>query len=258
MFNAAQYVDDTTLALPPPSSAASFALSVPKRAGNVCSNCPVRATCMPETLTPSELARLDSIICSTRTIRRGESLYRANDTFQSVYAVRSGSFKTVVMHRDGREQVTGFNLAGEMLGLDGVHTERHSCDAIALEDSSVCIVPFSVLEGLCHEMKAMQQHVHRMMSGEIVRESGLMMLLGTMTAEQRVAAFLLNLSQRLKTRGYSAAEFNLRMTREDMGSYLGTTLETVSRTLSRFQKRGLIDTQGKFIRIVDLEGLRAV
>ena len=157
MFNAAQYlddsVDDTTLALAPPPSAASFALSVPKRSGNACSNCPVRATCMPETLTPSELARLDSTICSTRTVRRGESLYRANDTFQSVYAVRLGSFKTVVMHRDGREQVTGFNLAGEMLGLDGVHTDRHSCDAIALEDSSVCIIPFSVLEGLCHEMR---------------------------------------------------------------------------------------------------------
>jgi CRP/FNR family transcriptional regulator len=262
MFNAAQYlddsVDDTTLALAPPPSAASFALSVPKRSGNACSNCPVRATCMPETLTPSELARLDSTICSTRTVRRGESLYRANDTFQSVYAVRLGSFKTVVMHRDGREQVTGFNLAGEMLGLDGVHTDRHSCDAIALEDSSVCIIPFSVLEGLCHDMKSMQQHVHRMMSGEIVRESGLMMLLGTMTAEQRVAAFLLNLSQRLKTLGYSAAEFNLRMTREEMGSYLGMKLETVSRMFSKLHKDELVETHGKQIRIVDFEGLALI
>jgi CRP/FNR family transcriptional regulator len=213
---------------------------------------------MPATLTRPELARLDSVICSTRTIRRGEALYRAHDIFQSVYAVRSGSFKTVVMHRDGREQVTGFNLAGEMLGFDGVHTDRHSCDAIALEDSSVCIIPFSVLEDLCHDMKAMQQHVLRMMSGEIVRESGLMMLLGTMTAEQRVAAFLLNLSQRLKTRGYSAAEFNLRMTREEVGSYLGIKLETVSRMFSKFHKNDLVKTRGKQIRIVDFAGLALI
>ncbi|HWX10631.1 MAG TPA: fumarate/nitrate reduction transcriptional regulator Fnr [Trinickia sp.] len=232
----------------------------PKTAGMSarCSTCSMRSACMPNGLTAEELARFDSIVTATRLVKRGEALYRANDEFHSVYTVRAGSFKTVVMHRDGREQVTGFHLAGEVLGLDGVHSERHNSDAIAIEDSSVCIIPYAMLEALCAESKPLQQQVLRTMSGEIVRESSAMMLLGTMSAEERVATFLLNLSSRLKARGYSPAEFNLRMTREDMGSYLGMTLETVSRTLSRFQKRGLIDTQGKHIRITDLEGLRQV
>jgi CRP/FNR family transcriptional regulator len=172
--------------------------------------------------------------------------------------VRAGSFKTIVMHRDGREQVTGFHLAGDALGLDGVSTGHHSCDSIAIEDSHVCIIPFHLLESLCRELKGVQQHVHRMMSSEIVRESVLMMLLGTMSAEQRVAAFLLNLSTRLKARGYSPAEFYLRMTREEIGSYLGMKLETVSRMFSKFQREGLVDTRGKQIHILDLDGLERI
>jgi CRP/FNR family transcriptional regulator len=160
--------------------------------------------------------------------------------------------------RDGREQVTGFYLPGEPLGLDGVCGEVHRCDAVALEDSTLCIIPFHQLEALCHEMRAMQHHVHRMMSGEIVRESGLMMMLGTMTAEERVAAFLLNLSKRLAALGYSSTEFLLRMTREEIGSYLGLKLETVSRMLSKFHKGGLVDTQGKLIHILNRAGLEAI
>jgi CRP/FNR family transcriptional regulator len=220
-----------------------------------CSTCAMRAICMAQGLSPLELQRLDTIICATRMVRQGEALYRTGDAFQSIYAVHAGSFKTVVMHRDGREQVTGFHLAGDALGLDGVSTGYHSSDAIAIEDSNVCIIPFHLLESLCREVKGIQQHVHRMMSSEIVRESVLMMLLGTMSAEQRVAAFLLNLSARLKARGYSSAEFNLRMTREEIGSYLGMKLETVSRMFSRFQREGVVDARGKQIRILDPEGL---
>jgi CRP/FNR family transcriptional regulator len=161
------------------------------------------------------------------------------------HAVRARSFKTVVMHRDGREQVTGFHLAGDVLGLDGVCSRRHSCDALAIEDSKVCIIPFHLLEAMCREVKALQQHVHRLMGGETVREATLMMLLGRMSADRRVAAFLMNLSEKLKTRGYSPAEFRLRMTREEIGSYLGMKLETVSRMFSEFQKDGLVDTDGK-------------
>ena len=223
-----------------------------------CSTCSIRAVCLPPGLTAAELTRLDSIICSSRHIRRGEALFRSGDTFQSLYAIRVGSFKTVVMHRDGQEHVTGFQISGETLGLDGVYSDRHNGDAIALEDSVVCIIPYAQLETVCREMRSMQRHVHQMMSGEIVRESDLMMLLGTMTAGQRVAAFLLNLSARFKARGYSAAEFNLRMTREEIGCYLGMKLETVSRMFSKFQRDRLIDTHGKEIRIVDLEGLERV
>jgi CRP/FNR family transcriptional regulator len=213
---------------------------------------------MPNGLTAEELARFDSIVTATRLVKRGEALYRANDDFHSVYTVRSGSFKTVVMHRNGREQVTGFHLAGEVLGLDGLHNEHHSSDAIAIEDSSVCIIPYALLEALCAESKPLQQQVLRTMSGEIVRESSAMMLLGTMSAEERVATFLLNLSSRLKARGYSPAEFNLRMTREEMGNYLGMKLETVSRMFSKFQRDGLLQTRGKQIRIVDLDALARV
>jgi CRP/FNR family transcriptional regulator, anaerobic regulatory protein len=221
-----------------------------------CSNCAVRNVCMPSGLTAADFARLDAVICTSRKIARGEALYRTGDPFQSIYAIKSGSFKTVVTLRDGREQITGFQIVGEPLGMDGVSSEQHTCDAVALEDSTLCIIPFRLLEGLCHDITLMQQHVHRLMSGEIVRESGLMMLLGSMCAQERVSAFLLNISQRLQVRRYSATEFNLRMTREEMGSYLGMKLETVSRMLSKFQKEKLIDVRGKLIRILDIDSLR--
>ncbi|SAL36736.1 Crp/Fnr family transcriptional regulator [Caballeronia choica] len=224
-------------------------------AGARCSGCSMRRVCVPADLSAVEFARLDSIIGSTRVVRRGKMLYRAGDPFHSIYAVRTGCFKTLLTHRDGQEQVTGFHLPGDTLGLDGVFDDRHGSDAIALEDSTVCIIPFDLLELLCREVKAMQHHIHRLMSGEIVRESGLMMLLGTMTAEQRVAAFLLNLSKRLKARGYSPANFVLRMSREEIGSYLGLKLETVSRMFSRLQKAGIVDARGKEIRILDHEQL---
>lgn len=258
MFNEVGHAGDVAAVARPPLTTFAAVEAQAKRASARCSGCAMRAVCMPADLSAPELAKLDSLIYSTRSVKRGESLYRANDDFQSIYAVRTGSFKTVIMHRDGREQVTGFHLIGETLGLDGVCHERHSCDAIALEDSSVCIIPFRPLEGMCREIRTMQHHVHRMMSGEIVRESGIMMLLGTMSAEQRLAAFLLNLSQRMKARGYSASEFYLRMTREEMGSYLGMKLETVSRMFSKFQKEGIVDTRGKQIRIVDFERLAQV
>lgn len=223
-----------------------------------CSSCSLRSACVPNSLTDQELARFDAIVSTTRSIKRGEALYRTHDPFESIYAVRAGSFKTVVMHRDGREQVTGFHLAGEVLGLDGVCADRHSSDAIALEDSSVCIMPYSLLESMCAESKPLQRQMLRMMSSEIVRESSLMLLLGTMSAEQRVATFLLNLSSRMSERGYSGAEFNLRMTREEMGNYLGMKLETVSRMFSKFQRDGLLETRGKKIRIVNLTALAEV
>lgn len=227
----------------------------PKRASSRCSSCTLRTVCLPQEMTADDFARVDAMICTTRHIKRGETLFRSGDAFNSIYAVRTGSFKTVMVHRDGGEQITGFQIVGESLGLDGVHTGRHNGDAIALEDSTVCIIPFGQLEQMCREVRPMQHHVYQMMSGEIVRESALMLLLGTMTAEQRVAAFLLNLSARFKARGYSAAEFVLRMTRDEIGEYLGMKLETVSRMMSRFQHKGLVAAQGKQIRIVDPEGL---
>lgn len=232
--------------------------NAPRRGATRCSSCTMRSICMPADLSAEDLSKLDAVICSTKTVKRGDTLYRAGDTFKSIYAIRAGSFKTVVMHRDGREHVTGFEIAGETLGLDGVCAGQHNCDAIALEDSVVCIIPFAQLEIICREVKSMQHHIYQLMSGEIVRESGQMMLLGTMSAEQRVATFLLNLSRRFKTRGFSAAELHLRMTREEIGCYLGMKLETVSRMFSKFQREQLVNANGKTVRIVDPERLAKV
>lgn len=223
-----------------------------------CSTCALRSVCMPADLTSSELQQLDAIVHTTRNVRRGEALFRAHDTFQSLYAVRTGSFKTVVMHRDGREQVTGFQIPGEPLGLDGVCSGLHSCEAIALEDSTVCVIPFSQFETLCRDSRRMQRHLYQLMSSEIVRESSLMMLLGTMTAEQRLASFLLDLAARFRARGYSGTQFNLKMSREEIGCFLGMKLETVSRMFSRFCRDGLVKPNGKQIRIVDSEALARV
>ncbi|SAL72353.1 helix-turn-helix domain-containing protein [Caballeronia telluris] len=230
----------------------------PRRHAAHCSNCAMRHLCMPEGLTPEETEKVEDVISATRAVRRGEALFRTGDPFDSLYAIRSGSIKSVVSRDGGREQVTGLYLGGDALGLDGIGENRHMSTAIALEDSSVCIVPYARFERVCRETSSIQRRLHQMMSREIIRETNQLTTLGTLRADERVARLLLDLSARYTRRGYAAAEFTLRMTRDDIGSYLGITLETVSRTLSRFQQRGLIDAHGKLIRIRDFDGLRAV
>ncbi|HRE18789.1 MAG TPA: fumarate/nitrate reduction transcriptional regulator Fnr [Rhodocyclaceae bacterium] len=241
--------------MPPNTALKGIPLSVIKTA---CSNCNLRELCLPLGLNDGEMERLDELVTNRRRVKRGEALYRAGQGFEAIYAVRSGFFKTDVLVADGRDQVTGFQMTGELLGLDGIGTETHTCNAVALEDSEVCAIPFSQLEGLSREIHTLQHHFHKVMSREIVRDHGVMMLLGTMRAEERLAAFLLNLSQRFTTRGYSPSEFNLRMTREEIGSYLGLKLETISRTFSKFQEDGLIAVQQKHIRILDVPGLKTL
>lgn len=220
------------------------------------SNCSLPELCLPIGLHPSEIDKLNALVSTKRRFKRGECLYRTGDKFDSLYAIRNGFFKTNLLSDDGREQVTGFYMAGEIMGMDGIDSEAYTCDAVALEDSEVCIIPFSKLEQLSREMQTFQHHFHQIMSREIVREHSVIMLLGSMRAEERLAAFLINLSQRFLTRGYSPSEFNLRMTREEIGSYLGLKLETVSRIFSKFQKKGLISTQQKHIAIKNIEGLK--
>jgi CRP/FNR family transcriptional regulator len=159
------------------------------------------------------------------------------------------------MLADGREQISGFYMAGELMGLDGVANGEHASSATALEDTEVCAIPYAHLTELAAGNAGMQHMLSRLMSREIVREHSLMVLLGSMNAEERLAAFLLNLSQRLNARGYSATEFHLRMSRAEIGSYLGMTLETVSRTFSTFQQQRLLEVDKRHIRVVDLEGL---
>ena len=215
----------------------------------------MRELCLPVGLDAEEVARLDALVSKRQTVKRGESLYAREQEFRALYAIRSGFFKTTVSLEDGREQVTGFQMAGEIMGLDGIVDGHHTCDAVALEDSQVCVMPFASLEELSREIKALQTHMHKVMSREIVREHGVMLLLGSMRAEERVAAFILNLLKRLHTRGFSSSEMVLRMTREEIGSYLGLKLETVSRTLSKLADDGIIDVKQRQVRVLDRAGL---
>jgi len=223
-----------------------------------CSNCNLRELCMPMGLTSAELDRIEDVVASRRKIKRGTMLFRNGDKFTSLYAIRTGFFKTCVASEDGRDQVTGFQMAGEVIGLDGIVNDNHTCDAVALEDAEVCVMPFDRIEELSREVNALQRHVHKIMSREIVRENGVMLLLGSMRAEERLAAFLLNLVQRLHARGFSQSEVVLRMTREEIGSYLGLKLETVSRTFSKFVDDGMIEVKQRHVRILNSDALHEI
>ncbi len=239
-----------TFALTPQPAARRFEVT--------CSNCNLRELCLPKGLEGEDLRRVEQVVYARRRLRRGESLFKAGDAFSAVYAIRSGFLKSTILNDDGREQVMGFHMAGELLGLDGIGLGKYNGNAVALEDCEICVLPFSLVEELGREIPTMQRHLHGVLSREIVRDHGVMMLLGSMRAEERLAAFLLNLSKRFTHRGYSPSDFHLRMTREEIGSYLGLKLETVSRLFSRFQDDGLIEVQQKHVRIVDITGLAAV
>jgi len=206
----------------------------------------------------SDMTRLDAIIGRRRKVAKDTHLYRIGDKFSNLYAIRLGHFKTFQVSPSGEQQVTGFQMAGELLGMDAISTEDHHCDAIALEDSEVCEIPFTRLEELFGSIPSLLHHFHRMMSQEITREQNVMLLLGNMRAEQRFAAFLTNLSSRYAARGYSSTTFQLRMSREEIGNYLGLTIESISRLLSRLKKQGLLRVANREIELLDLIKLRAL
>lgn len=223
-----------------------------------CSSCNLRELCLPMGLNSEELSKLDTVISTRKRVKRGTMLFSSGEKFTSLYAVRSGFFKTCITTADGRDQVTGFQMTGEIIGLDGIVNDRHSCDAIALEDAEVCVMPFDQVEQLSREFTTLQHHVHKIMSREIVRDHSVMLLLGSMRAEERLAAFLLNLVQRLHARGFSQSELILRMTREEIGSYLGMKLETVSRTFSKFVEDGVIEVKQRYVHIKNTDALKQI
>jgi CRP/FNR family transcriptional regulator len=216
-----------------------------------CHDCGLRELCLPTGLDEAQMSCLDGLVDKRLSVPRGAHLYRVGEPFDAVYAVRTGFFKTRTSTEDGREHVTGFHMAGELLGLDGVSTDVHTCDAVALEDSQVCTIPYDRLEQVSREVPQLQRQFHRMLGREIVRDHRLMMLLSSMRAEERLAAFLLNLSQRLQARGFSPTSLLLRMTREEIGTYLGLKLETISRCFSKLHDEGLLEVRHRDIRIVD-------
>jgi CRP/FNR family transcriptional regulator len=246
----------TMLKAVPTKTSARFTL--PAKFESNCASCNFREFCLPAGTCAEDLARIENVVYARRRVKRGEALFNAGDDFKTIYAVRSGFFKSSVADGEGREQVTGFYMGGELLGMEGVGSGRYHATAVALEDSEVCVLPYALIENMARDLPSLQRQLNAILAREIVRDHGVMMLLGSMRAEERLAAFLLNLSKRFTARGFSRSEFNLRMTREEMGSYLGLKLETVSRVFSAFQKSGLIDVQQKHVRIRDIAGLEQV
>ncbi|WNF52969.1 helix-turn-helix domain-containing protein [Pseudomonas sp. SG20052] len=231
-------------------------LSPANRISTSCSQCTVLELCLPLGLTNEEAERLDKLIVQRFKVKKGAALYRIGDPLRSLYAVRIGSFKTNVLSIDGREQVTGFQMPGETLGLDAISTDVHNCNAFALEDSEVCPIPFTQLERLARELPSLQHNLNKILSREIVRDHDMLMMLGNMNADERLAAFLLNLSQRLSMRGYSSRQFVLKMRREEIASYLGLRLETVCRGLTHLREQSLVVVAKRDVKILNMEGLK--
>jgi CRP/FNR family transcriptional regulator len=224
---------------------------------NRCSSCSLHQLCLPTGLGDPEMHRLDRIV-TRRRVPRDSNLYRMGDPFTNLYAIHLGHFKTHQLSTDGAEQVTGFQMAGELLGMDAISTDRHHCGAVALEDSEVCEIPFARLQELFIEIPALLRHFHRTMSQEITRDQSVMRLLGNMRAEQRFAVFLVNLSTRYVARGYSSTSFRLRMSREDIGNYLGLTIESISRLLAQFKRQGWLQVDKREIVILEPQTLKAL
>ena len=222
----------------------------------VCSKCSLRELCLPVGLESADLQKLDAAIERRARIAAGKHVYRVRDSFNALYAVRSGFFKTYEINNDGREQINGFHMTGEIMGLDAISADNHTCNAIALEDCEVCVIPFHRLEELAHDIPSLMRQIHRLMSREIAADHHMMLLLGTRSAEEKLAAFLLNLSERLDARGLSPTVLRLSMSREEIGNYLGLKLETVSRTFSKLQDDGVLKVERRNLTLTDFPALR--
>lgn len=221
-----------------------------------CSACSLRELCLPVGLENEDLSRLDTAIDRRRQIKAGQHVYRLGDSFEALYAIRSGFFKSYELSNDGHEQVNGFHMTGEIMGFEAISADRHTCNAIALEDCEVCIIPFPRFEELLRDIPSLMHQFHRLMSREIAADHGMMMLLGNMSAGQKLAAFLINLSDRLGARGLSPTVMRLSMSREEIGNYLGLKLETVSRMFSKFQEDGLVQVERRNLTITGLPALQ--
>jgi CRP/FNR family transcriptional regulator len=228
------------------------------RSHDNCNDCSIRKLCLPVMLAEAEVDHLDSIIQKSSAIQKGQYIFHAGQNFEYIYAVRAGSFVNTSVTNDGIEQITGFFLPGEIIGLDSIHSGVHLSSARALETSSVCAIPFEKLEGLSSQIPALQKQLFKIMSQEIHEEHDLMMLLGNKSADQRLAAFLINLSHRFKLRGLSPTQFRLTMTRSQIGAYLGLAVETVSRLLTRFSSQNLIIVADKEINITNISKLASL
>lgn len=223
-----------------------------------CQNCSISELCLPFTLDAQELDTLDNIIDRKRPIHKGDELYQSGEKLHSLYAIRTGTFKTFTINSQGEEQITGFHLPGDLLGFDAISQAQHPSFAKALETSMICEIPYSTLDTLSGSMPKLRTQILRLMSNEIRTDQDMLSLLNRKNAEQRLATFIFMLSQRYQARKLSPHEFRLAMTRGDIGNYLGLTVETISRLLNRFDKEGLLVVKGKFITINNIDKLKEV
>jgi len=246
-----------TLLDPPNSSCTANPIHL-KPLSSLCKDCRVSGLCLPTGLPVHGNSCLGALIGPRLRIRKGAALFNANDPLTTLYAVRCGSFKTSLTTAEGQGVVINFWMPGDVLGLDAIATEHHVCDAVALEDSEVCPAPYRRLQTLARDFPVLQQSLNRLMSREIVREHGRALMLCNLTAEQRLASFLVGLSRRFVSRGYSAYGFMLRMSREDMASYLGLRLETVCRSVARLRALGIVELHGRLVSILDMPALMAL
>jgi len=223
-----------------------------------CENCGLSELCLPRGLSPDDLDKLDKIASRTRPLHKGETLFHAGDAFRQLYAVRTGCIKLSAGTEQGEEQILGFYLPGEIIGLDGIEKNRHGCTAVALETSSLCSFSYTSLSDVCRQIPALNEQMFRLMGRELSQDNELLLTVTKKHADARIATFLLSLSSRFERLGYSSREFKLSMSRLEVGNYLGLTFETVSRCLHKFQKQGLINIKHKYIQILDLPALKNV
>jgi CRP/FNR family transcriptional regulator len=223
-----------------------------------CENCSLSELCLPRGLSGQDLEKLDQVVKRTRPLHKGDILFRSGDTFRSLYAVRSGCVKLHASSDLGEEQIIGFYLPGEVVGMDGMDNNSHSCTATALETTSLCALPYSSLTDICKKVPTLNEQMFQLMARELSQDNQLLLTITKKNADERIATFLLSLSVRFKRLGYSATEFKLSMSRSEIGNYLGLTIETVSRGMNKFQKQGLIRIERKFVNILDMEALKSV
>ena len=223
-----------------------------------CASCTLRELCIPQGMSEEELKLIDTVIERKKPVHKNDYLFRAGDTNRSIYAVLSGSVKTLVDNPNGEEQIVGFHLPGELLGMDGFSGDAHTCSAVALETSSVCEFPLESLDEVCHVVPSIQYAMRRIMGREVTKDHAMLLLLGRMSAEEKLASFLISLSKRMAQRHWKPTEFNLTMPRQDIANYLGLAVETVSRLFAHLQDENIIEVNRRRVNISDMDRLKAI
>jgi CRP/FNR family transcriptional regulator len=223
-----------------------------------CGSCSLSELCLPHGMDGDDMQALDDIVKRQLPYQPGHHVFRAGDRSRALFTVRSGALKSYCTTEDGDEQVLGFTLPGELVGLDGMSTGAYASNSVVLETASICELPYNKLEDLCRSLSGLNRQMMRVVSKEITTDQEMLLLLGKRNAEERLAAFLLSLSGRYKVRGLSTTEFNLPMSRQDIGNYLGLAIETVSRLFAHFQKDRLLKVNRRNIELLDMQRLRAM